>query len=122
VEGIGGSSLAVPGGGADESLVDSPDDGGGIGGGDASVAITTAQYLVNDDEFRVEGTVTGATWVTLYDGGMAGGKCKGRVIVTTDVGRGTFLWRAEDLDPVPTKVCVTTSGGAVNATAIHRID
>jgi hypothetical protein len=120
-EGIGGSGFTVFGGGGD-SLEPTADGGGGVGGGDASVAITVAQYRAGDDEFRVEGTISGATWVTLHDGGMAGGRCKGNVIATTDVGRGTFLWRAEDLVPVPTRVCVTTSAGSVNATQVLRIE
>lgn len=116
IGGTGGSSLTSLGGMV-ETL-----DGGGVGGGDPAVEITTAQYRVKDGEFRVEGTISGATWVTLHDGGMSGGRCKGAVIATTDVGRGTFLWRTEKLAPVPTKVCVTTDAGSVNARQVTKIE
>jgi FtsP/CotA-like multicopper oxidase with cupredoxin domain len=113
-ESLGGSGPVIPGGG-----------GGGFDdadGGGSTVTITTARYRVNDGELRVEGTVAGATSVTLRDGAISGGRCKGKEIATTDVGRGTFLWRAEGLDPVPTRVCVSTPGGAVSAAQVQRIE
>jgi len=92
------------------------------GGGGSTVAVTVAQYRVHDGEFRVEGTIAGATSVTLRAGRISGGRCKGKEIATTDVGRGTFLWRTERLDPVPTEVCVSTPGGAVSYAQVQRIE
>jgi hypothetical protein len=122
-EGIGGSNLTSfgGGGGLEGTLEPTADGGGGVGGGDPTVLITEAVYKAADEEFRVEGTISGATWVAIHDGGMSGGKCKGQAIATTDVGRGTFLWRTERLATIPTKVCVTTSAGAVNAVQVLQV-
>lgn len=119
------SSMGVlPGFGGDslEGTVEpTADGGGGLGGGDGEVLITTAQYKLRDGEFLVEGTVANASVVSIHEGGISGGRCKGPAIATTDVGRGTFLWRTERLATIPTRVCVSADG-AESAASVLQID
>jgi manganese oxidase len=119
-EGIGGSNLVSFGGGNGLDETASPD--GGTLDPSATVAITEAVYREADGELRVEGTLSeGATWVAIYDGSAKGGKCRGTALATTDVGRGTFLWRTERLAAIPSSVCVATSSGAVSAVRVLAV-
>jgi manganese oxidase len=115
-EGLGGSG----GGGETTSGGGGPTPTSGGTLEPEAIAIETAQYTVWDGELRVDGTVSGATEVQIYDG-VAGGKCKGTLLATTDVGRGTFLWRAE-LATSPSKVCVRTPGGVIDSASVVQIN
>jgi hypothetical protein len=118
-EGIGGSGFGDGGETTSGGGGPTPTSGGTLE--PESISITTAQYTVWDGEFRVDGTVSGALEVQIYDGGAAGGKCKGSLLATTDVGRGTFLWRAE-LATSPSKVCVRTPGGKIASASVVQIN
>jgi hypothetical protein len=120
IGGGGGTTSSSPGGGG-ITTTSSPTPTGGTTLEPESIAIATAQYTVWDGELRVDGTVSGAAQVEVYDGSAAGGKCKGTLLAVTDVGRGTFLWRAE-MATSPSKVCVKTPGGQVASASVTQIN
>ena len=82
--------------------------------GGASLTITRAEGDNDDDEVRVEGTVSGATSVSVYKGTPSGGNCPGTLIGSdTPDGNGFWEVRREPVNPMPTHVCVKSSTGQV---------
>jgi len=114
-EGIGGGGFTDPfGGGGGKEGFDSSES--------ASAKIIVARYRVGDDELLVQGNAGRATLVTVHRDGATRGACSGEPIGKTDVDAGEFKFRAEDVRPVPSSVCVSTDGGAFDTAPIERLE
>jgi hypothetical protein len=89
--------------------------------GGPSLTITRAEGDSDDKEVRVEGTVSGASSVSVYKGTPSGTSCPGTLIGSASADNNGVWKIRKTVNPLPTNVCVRSASGQV-ATSPLEID